>query len=120
MNKKKKLTIAKFIQYVVNKLGINTPYKVITKNKRDESFKTYAYYDPNSGAIYVYTHNRGLADILRSIGHELVHHLQRQKGEIKTVNQDVGGKIEDEANARSGSLIKQFGYDFPDYNIYEN
>jgi hypothetical protein len=40
------------------------------------------YYDPNSMQIHVFTTGRHPKDILRSIAHELVHHMQHDKGEL--------------------------------------
>ena len=119
MNKKKKLVVANFIKYVKSELGIQNPFKVDMVTVRDNTLKTYAFYDPNTGSIKVYVKGRGLADILRSIAHEFVHHKQNQDNRINGPQQDVGGTIENEANARAGSLVKKFGYDFPDFNIYE-
>jgi Zn-dependent peptidase ImmA (M78 family) len=49
-----------------------------------------------------------LGDILRSIAHELVHQMQHEEGRIEYPVQDVGGEIEDEANAKAGSIVKSF------------
>lgn len=118
MNKQKKLIIAKFVKHVLTQLGITKPFKVQLVTKRDESFKTYAFYDPATGLVKVYVGNRGLADILRSIAHEFVHHKQNQDNRLNGPHQDVGGEIEDEANSKAGSIVKQFGYDNPKFNIY--
>lgn len=118
MNKKKKLTIAKFIKYLLSELGITNPFKVKLATSRDAEFKTYALYDPPNGVIKVYVKGRGLADVLRSIAHEFVHHKQNQDKKINGPVQDVGGVIEDEANAKAGSLVKKFGYENPDFKIY--
>jgi hypothetical protein len=120
VNKTKKLKIAKFVQYVLKQLDINAPFKLQLVSNRDESFKTYAFYDPQSGLVKVYINNRGLADILRSIAHEFVHHKQNQDKRLNGPQQDVGGQIEDEANARAGSLVKQFGYENPKFSIYNS
>ena len=45
-----------------------------------------AYYDPDSLSVTIYTDNRHVKDILRSLAHELVHHTQNENGEL-----DVGG-----------------------------
>lgn len=119
MNKKKKLIAAKFIKYILTPLGINRPFRVQLVTQRDDSLKTYAFYDPATGLIKVYVKGRGMADILRSIAHEFVHHRQNQDGRVTVPHQDVGGELENEANASSGVLIKQFGYKFPDFKIYE-
>lgn len=116
---RKKLAIAKFIQFVKRELGFNKPFNVHLVTQRDDSFKTYAFYNPQNFDVKVYVKNRGLADILRSIAHEFVHHKQNEDGRLEKPVQDVGGEIEDEANARAGSLVKKFGYENPDLKIYE-
>ncbi len=116
---KKKLAIAKFIQFVKRELGFNKPFKVHLVMERDDSLKTYAFYNPENYDIKVYVKNRGLADVLRSIAHEFVHHKQNEDGRLNQPVQDVGGDIEDEANARAGSLVKKFGYENPALKIYE-
>jgi len=115
---RKKLAIAKFLRFVKKELTLVKPFKVVLVTQRDDSLKTYAYYDPKSFELKVYIKNRGLADILRSIGHELVHHKQNEQGRLEQAVQDVGGEIEDEANSRAGSLIKKFGYENPELQIY--
>lgn len=115
---RKKLAIARFLQFVKKELGLVKPFKVYLVNKRDDSLKTYAFYDPSKFDVKVYIKNRGLADILRSIAHELVHHKQNEQGRLNQPVQDVGGEIEDEANARAGSLVKKFGYENPELQIY--
>ena len=56
-----------------------------------------ASYNLNDNSVRVYSKNRALADVLRSIAHELVHHKQLEDGRIDVNNppQDVGGEIED-------------------------
>ena len=39
-----------------------------------------AYYDPQGLSITIYTDNRHTKDILRSLAHELVHHMQNENG----------------------------------------
>ena len=39
-----------------------------------------AYYDPQSMAVTIYTDSRHTKDILRSLAHELVHHMQNENG----------------------------------------
>lgn len=116
----KKLLVAKFLKFVNDELNINRPFKVKLATQRDDDLRTYAYYDKSSGLIKVYCKNRGVADVLRSIAHELVHHLQNQRQELDVQHADVGGKIEDEANAVAGQLVKKFGYANPELAIYAN
>jgi len=80
---------------------------------------THGCFSPDSGEILVYTKNRSLADYLRTLAHELVHFHQRVTGKIELDKkyQEVGGELEDEANAVGGQIIKSFGKKMP--TIYE-
>ena len=119
MDKKHKYILYTFIKFVEKELDIEDTFTFSMSSNR-KGFKTYAYYDPQEKKVAVYIKNRGLADICRSVAHELVHHLQNQRGDLKNGEpvQDIGGNIEDEANAVAGQLIKKFGYQHPDMNIY--
>ena len=118
MDKISKYALFKFIKFLRDELNLETPFKVQLVTNRSEDLRTYAYYDPSSGLIKVYCKDRGLADVLRSVAHELIHHLQNQRGELNQPVPDVGGKIEDEANAVAGQLVKKFGYANPNLAIY--
>ena len=114
--------VIQFGAFVKKKLSINTPFKIQLTDKRD-GLKTYAHYSPSEGIVKVYVKGRGIADVLRSISHELVHHFQNQNGKLKNDPKnpipDIGGEIEDEANAVAGQLVKEFGYSHEDYNLYD-
>jgi len=119
MTSKEKIALYKFIKYAVNELNITLKFKLKLSNSR-AGFKTYAYYDPNEKVVAVYIGKRAIGDVMRSVAHELVHHKQIQTGEVKAGQkvQDIGGKIEDDANAIAGQLIKKYGYDHPDEDIW--
>ena len=117
--------VREFGAFIVKKLKINVPFKIQLTTNRD-GLKTYAHYSPAEGIIKVYTKGRAVADVLRSIAHEMVHHNQNQNGKLtndpKNPIPDIGGPIEDEANAVAGQLVKEFGYKFKDKvgnGIYE-
>jgi len=111
--------VGDFLDFCQDSLGYETPASVELVTDRDK-LVTLASYNLNDNSVRVYSKNRALADILRSIAHELVHHKQLEDGRIDINNppQDVGGEIEDEANAVAGQLVKAFGY--TGVNIYEN
>lgn len=114
----KKTIIDKFIRFVVDNLSLEIPFKVIlTKDKKD--ITTTAVYYPDDSLIKIYIKNRALVDILKSIGHEMVHHKQKQLGELKN-NPNAGNDgspQENEANAKAGELIRIFGKQNPEiYN----
>ena len=91
----------------------------IVNGREGSGLKTTAQYDPNNHHVMVNAKNRHFGDVLRSIAHELVHHKQNLKGELNAPVQDVGGDIEDEANARAGALLKSFAYRKGPERIYE-
>lgn len=111
MTKKKKHILYKFVKFVEKELGIKQPFKITTSYNHDK-FKTTAYYNNGTGEVAVYVKGRAIIDILRSVAHELVHHHQFETGEIKNGQkvQDIGGKIEDDANSIAGQLVKKFTY----------
>lgn len=111
--------VGDFLDFCQDSLGYETPASVELVTDRDK-LVTLASYNLNDNSVRVYSKNRALADVLRSIAHELVHHKQLEDGRIDVNNppQDVGGEIEDEANAVAGQLVKAFGY--TGVNIYEN
>jgi hypothetical protein len=118
MDKLSKYTILKFIKFVSDELTLNRPFKVKLVKQRDNDLRTYAYYNQTNGDVKVYCKDRGLADVLRSIAHELIHHQQNETGKLDEPTQDIGGEIEDEANSVAGQLVKKFGYQNPKLAIY--
>jgi len=112
-----KTIIKQFIDFVIAELGIKSPPRIIlTTNKA--GIKTTAIYRKRI-EIKVYVKDRHLVDVLRSLAHELVHHWQLEIGKYGDEGvQDIGGEIEDEANAIAGQLIKKFAYN-GNMRIYE-
>jgi murein DD-endopeptidase MepM/ murein hydrolase activator NlpD len=91
----------------------------IVDGRGNSGLTTTAQYDPNNHHITVNGKNRQFGDVLRSVAHEMVHHKQNVNGELGETVQDVGGNIEDEANARAGELLKSFAYQTGPERIYE-
>ena len=83
-----------------------------------KSHHTFGTFDPNDGKIWLYVKNRNMADVLRTLAHELVHRKQDEDGRIDYNSGDTGSEIENEANAQSGILLRKFGKN--NENIYEN
>jgi hypothetical protein len=69
---------------------------------------------PNS-EIFVLTSKRLLIDVLRTLAHEWVHEYQHQKMGLNDDQpiQDIGGKVENMANALGGIMVKKFEKEFP-------
>ena len=114
---KEKLTA--FVKFVKNQLELKTVPTISIKGNRD-GLKTTANYDytKENKIIKVYGKNRALVDIMRSVAHEMVHHKQFEDGRLEQRPPDVGGEIEDEANAKAGQYIKMFAKEDP--TIYED
>ena len=111
-----------FICFTCAKLKIEEPVTVVIRNSRDEYITTTASYLPHENENHIRAGGRAIVDICRSIGHELTHNRQRELGIFnpgETV-QNIGGKIEDEANAIAGILIKDFSHNYGYDNIYES
>ena len=116
-DKKEKLTA--FVKFVKDQLELKTVPTISIKGNRD-GLKTTANYDytKENKIIKVYGKNRALVDIMRSVAHEMVHHKQFEDGRLEQRPPDIGGEIEDEANAKAGHYIKLFSKENP--TIYED
>ena len=114
---KEKLTA--FVKFVKDQLELKTVPTISIKGNRD-GLKTTANYDytKENKIIKVYGKNRALIDIMRSVAHEMVHHKQFEDGRLEQRPPDIGGEIEDEANAKAGQYIKLYSKEDP--TIYED
>jgi len=116
-----KKTIDDFVEFVKKELGIENEVDVQLQNNKDgiRTTAVYKYQDEGDedfeqSHIKVFALGRALVDVLRSIAHELVHHKQNEDGELKGKHSNVGGPIEDEANAVAGEMIKKYGLNHPE------
>jgi Zn-dependent peptidase ImmA (M78 family) len=118
LNEEQKVKLTDFIKFVKNELGLKTTPKVVVQNGRKD-LKTTANYDytKDEKVIKVNAKNRMLVDVMRSVAHELVHHKQYEDGRLGIKPPDIGGEIEDEANAKAGQFIKMFAKE--DQTIYD-
>lgn len=118
LNDDKKKKLNEFVKFVKKELDLKTVPTISIQNGRGE-LKTTANYDytKENKIIKINAKNRALVDVMRSIAHELVHHKQFEQGRLKERPPDIGGEIEDEANAKAGQYIKMFSK--IDDSIYE-
>jgi hypothetical protein len=109
LNDDKKEKLNKFVKFVKDELELESIPTISVQNHR-EGLKTTANYDytKENKVIKVCSKNRALVDVMRSIAHELVHHKQFEQGRLEVKPPDIGGEIEDEANAKAGQFIKMF------------
>jgi hypothetical protein len=118
LNDDKKDKLNRFVKFVKNQLELDTVPVISIQNHR-ENIKTTANYDytKDEKIIKVCSKGRALVDVMRSIAHEMVHHKQFEQGRLKVQPPDIGGEIEDEANAKAGQYIKMFSKE--DQTIYD-
>lgn len=74
--------------------------------------------------IEVLSGGRLLVDIMRTIAHEWTHEFQYQKLKLDDTkkHQDIGGPVENMANALAGIMVKKFNKENPEHekHIYKN
>jgi len=122
MKEEERIPIIKdFLKYCYHELQIKNAPKIRlhSDNKFVKSQTSFGGYYPNDGNIEVYIKNRNLADILRTLAHELVHHQQKElMGPADTLDGSDGSNYENEANSKAGVLLRKYGKTNP--LIYES
>ena len=100
----------------------NTPKLNLKQDEENAQgiFGKTAYYDPSDMSVVLYITNRHPKDICRSFAHELIHHVQNERGDLKGHAEEGadGSIIENEANSKAGEIIRIFGKQNPE--IYTN
>jgi len=116
-NSQKVPLMKQFVEYACNKLNIDKPkINIINSPTYSQKYKSFGGYIPSEQEIKVVVHNRNMADILRTLAHELVHHMQNLNGD--ELNGEDGSDTENQANAMAGVLMREFGRNNPE--IFES
>lgn len=105
-------TLGEFIKYAIQNLGIQQPPLGLTLsyNTNDtQQRSSFGTFDTGNNKIWLYVKNRNMADILRTLAHELVHRKQAEDGRLDINSGNTGSEIENEANAQAGILLRNFG-----------
>jgi len=83
-----KRRIASFCGYMMKRLGIKEIPKLSLKHDPENASKgelgLTGYYNPESKSITIFTTNRHPTDLMRSFGHEVIHHWQNENGRLPT------------------------------------
>jgi hypothetical protein len=105
----------KFVDYACDRLNINEP-KIVIINSPEYAPNNHSFglYGNDSQRIKVVVHNRNMADILRTLAHELVHHQQNLQGRMYDGAGEDGSPIENEAHSVAGVLMREFGRQNPE------
>ena len=102
----------KFVEYACNELSISEPkINIINSPTYSQENHSFGGYIPSEEKILVVVHNRNMADILRTLAHELVHHHQKLNGD--ELDGEDGSETENEANAKAGVIMRKFGRENP-------
>jgi hypothetical protein len=101
--------LVKFLTFVIKELGLGEQeVKIRLLGANPQEPITTGAYQPDTKTISTIIAGRHLVDYCRTISHELTHMKQDVDGRIKGPQQEIGGEIEDEANALSGRFVKHF------------
>ena len=107
-----------------DKFNIKEAPKVFLRKDKKNAKKLFgrtAYYDPEESTIVVFITNRHPKDILRSYCHELIHHVQNERGDLmkgdtsspKYAQEDKHmRKMEKEAYLEGNLLLRDFEDNF--------
>ena len=69
-----------------DKFNIQQAPELILRQDKENAQKIFgrtAYYDPGKQTIVIFITNRHPKDILRSFCHELIHHVQNERGDLE-------------------------------------
>jgi len=100
--------IKQFIPFAQKQIGFKDPPRLFLRNDAENAknpFGKTAFYDPEARSVTLYISGRHPKDILRSLGHELVHHKQNCDGQFDDAG-DMG-----QGYAQSNPHLRQMEMD---------
>lgn len=106
-----KKMISDFCKYAAAQMQLEKDYKCYVSASRHRSgIKTTGVCMFDTGEIKVYGNNRAVADILRSIAHEMFHLRQNELGVVpqRRKNKHFAEPLEWHANIAAGSILSKF------------
>ena len=111
-------TINRFMDFASDYLSVERPkIKLINQEGYTQEYRSFGGYLPSEEKIFVVVKNRNMADILRTLAHEMVHHMQNADNRLNPKSGEDGSPEENEANSLAAVLMRKFGRENPD--IYE-
>lgn len=100
--------IREFCKHCFRELGLKGKVKIILSRK-PTGMPTAGFFIPEECVVGVACHNRAMADIMRTIAHELTHCKQHLDGVVFPEDDEGLQPYEDEANQMSGKLVRFHG-----------
>jgi hypothetical protein len=108
--------IKKFLPIAVKELELTSLPKMKPVTHLESSkYPSFGCFVPESNSIEFSISGRHPIDILRTLAHELVHCKQRENKQLKHDSGETGSNEENEANARAGVIMRNFGTAYPEY-----
>jgi len=108
--------IEDFVEFCIKELDLSR--KVKLRLRRDPEWsrrnKTFGRYNEATQELEVAVGQRHIMDVLRTLGHELVHQKQNEIGVVPPDAGSDGSAWENEANAEAGVLMRKYGKKHPD------
>jgi hypothetical protein len=108
---KKAEIIANFINFAKEALELKALPKIkfIGDNSWSKSKGTFGEYTNETNSLVVYIKNRNLADICRTLAHEMTHHKQNEMGLMTSKSGETGSPIENDAHDVAGIIMREYG-----------
>ena len=111
MSEKDRKLANDFIKFLQKKYPLKNDITIIFTGERFGTMTSGS--RTQDSELKILTKGRMNRDVFRTLAHEWVHEWQiNVKG--KKPKQDIGGPLEDEANAEAGSVLKKFEKQFPE------
>ena len=110
--------INKFLHFASDYLNTDRPkIKLLNGPEFTQTYHSFGGYHPGQEDIRVVVYNRNMADILRTLAHEMVHRMQHLDDRLNPNSGEDGSPEENEANSLAGVMLRKFGRENPE--IYE-
>jgi hypothetical protein len=100
--------LKRFVAYVIEQLKIESNAQLHFMFEHDPMYPSAGGYLPQEKMVICAAKNRAIADVMRTLAHELTHHRQNELGMIGPGDGD-NQKLEDQANTYAGRLVRWFG-----------
>jgi len=104
--------LKRFIIFLKRELRLtyDIPYVLIEDSDFAKDHMTFGMM--NGNILYISIVNRHPMDILRTVSHEFIHYKQVMDG--KKISSNLGSSAENEANAKSGEIMRKYGKLYPE------
>lgn len=113
-------TLRRFIALALKELQLDALPKIeVVDQVPDTEGTTFGRFDPENDIIYLVARDRHPRDVIRTLGHELVHYKQSVEDRLNHMSGETGSPEENEANAIAGVLMRKYN-EFDPMDLNEN